>query len=266
MSPGIGPEAGSGPEPARSPAVCLCGVVPTLDNPRTVRAVVTALRQHLDHVLVVDDGSGPAGKAACETMARDGLCTVHRLPQNRGKGAALKVAFAQLLQQGFTHAFQIDADGQHDLAAVPAFLTAARQQPEALVLAYPVYDATVPKARLLARRATRFWVDVEVGRKGLIQDALIGCRVYPLERTLAIGARGNRMEYEVEIAVRMARAGVPIQNLPVRVRYLTADEGGISHFRPFADNLRLSWMHSRLCSAFCTRWVFERLGLRRRQA
>lgn len=247
-------------------SVRLCGVVPTLDNPHTVRSVVTALRAHLPDVLVVDDGSGPAGRAACEQLARDGLARVHRLERNRGKGAALKVAFRLLREAGFTHAFQIDADGQHDLGAVPAFLAAARADPTALVLAYPIYDHSVPKTRLLARQATRFWVDVEVGQKGLIRDALIGCRVYPLEATLAIGARGNRMEYEVEIAVRMARAGVPIVNLPVAVRYLSAEQGGVSHFRPLADNLRLCWMHSRLCSAFCTRWVFERLGLLRRRA
>lgn len=238
-------------------------LVPTYDNPRTVRGVVEAVRAHVPDVLVVDDGSGPDGEAACAGLARDGLATLLRLPKNRGKGAAMKAGFAQLLAAGFTHAMQVDADGQHDLSQIPVFVDAARRRPEALVIAYPVYDATVPKLRLQARKVTKFWVDVEVGRSGLIHDALIGFRVYPLAATLRVGARGNRMEYEVEIAVRMARAGIAVENLPVKVRYLTAAEGGVSHFRPLADNLRLSWMHARMCTAFSTRWCLRAMGLLR---
>lgn len=237
----------------------IAALVPTYNNPRTIAAVVAALRQHVETVLVVDDGSDADGAAACAAVAASGTAQLLRLPQNRGKGAAMKQGFANLLAAGFTHALQVDADGQHDLGAVPRMLAAAQANPAALVLAAPVYDATAPRLRLWARRFTRFWVDLEVGGKGRIEDALIGCRVYPLARTLAVGARGNRMEYEVEIAVRMARAGVPIENVPVGVRYLTAEQGGVSHFRPLGDNLRLSWMHSRLCTAICTRWVLDRL-------
>lgn len=240
----------------------VCGLVPTYDNPRTVRAVVERLRRHVPDVFVVDDGSGPDGRAACAELAQDGLAVVHRVPRNRGKGAALKLGFALAHERGFTHALQVDADGQHDLDQAPAFLRAARENPAALVLAYPVYDHTAPAVRLMARKLTRFWVDFEVGKPGLIRDALIGFRVYPLAATLRAGARGNRMEYEVEIAVRMARAGVPIVNLPVAIRYFARSEGGVSHFRPLRDNLRLSWMHCRICTALslrrCFGWLLPR--------
>jgi len=246
-------------------AVHLAALVPTYDNPQTVGAVVSTLRRHVADVLLVDDGSAEAGRAACADLAASGLAIVHRLERNQGKGAALKAGFRLLHERGFTHALQVDADGQHDLTRVPAFVEAARQAPGALVLAYPEYDHSAPALRLLARRFTRFWVDLEVGGKGVIRDALIGFRVYPLAQTMRIGARGNRMEYEVEIAVRMARAGVPIVNLPVGVRYLAAAEGGISHFRPVADNLRLALMHSRLCSGFVTAWMLDRLLPHRRR-
>ncbi|MFY9344564.1 MAG: glycosyltransferase family 2 protein [Planctomycetota bacterium] len=239
-----------------------CGLVPTYDNPRTVRAVVERLRSHVADVFVIDDGSGAEGELACAALQRDGLATVQRLPRNRGKGAALKAGFALAHAAGFTHALQVDADGQHDLDQGPAFLRAAAAQPDALVLGFPVYDHTAPALRKVARKLTAFWVDFEVGSKGLIRDALIGFRVYPLASTLRIGAAGNRMEYEVEIAVRMARAGVPIVNLPVAIRYLARAEGGVSHFRPFGDNLRLSWMHARICTAMsmrrCFGWLLPR--------
>ena len=235
-----------------------CALIPTFDNPRTVRSVVERVREHATDVIVVDDGSGPEGRAACEGLARDGLAIVDRLDTNRGKGAAVKRGFELAAARGFTHGFQVDADGQHDIACMPAFLRAAAAQPDALVLGYPVYDASAPRARLVARRATKFWVDVEAGR-GRVRDALIGFRVYPIDAARRSGTRGNRMEFDVEIAVRMARAGVPIVNLPVNVRYLSAGEGGVSHWRPVRDIARLSWMHSRICTSLSMHWVFDRL-------
>jgi len=50
--------------------------------------------------------------------------------------------------------------------------------------------------------------------------------------------------------VRMVWAGTPVRNLPTRVRYLSADEGGVSHFHSVRDTARISWLHIRLaCTA-----------------
>ncbi|MFW6051016.1 MAG: glycosyltransferase family 2 protein [Myxococcota bacterium] len=238
-----------------------CVVVPTYDNPRTVRGVVEQARAHLPHVLLVDDGSGPEGREACEALAAEGLAEVIRRDRNGGKGAAVKTGFEAARARGFTHALQVDADGQHDLGRMPAFLQASREKPDALVLGCPEYGASAPRARLAARRITRFWVDLEVGGRHIIEDAMVGFRVYPLAAALAARARGNRMDFDVEIAVRLAWAGLPIVNLPVGVRYLPAVEGGVSHFQPLLDNLRLAWLHSRLCTVGATRWCMRKLGL-----
>ncbi|MBX3464588.1 MAG: glycosyltransferase [Planctomycetes bacterium] len=237
-------------------------VVPTYDNPRTVRAVVENVRRHLPEVIVVDDGSGTEGRAACAALAEAGLALVHRRERNGGKGAAVKSGFEVAHARGATHVFQVDADGQHDLACLPAFLAAARAHPAALVLGYPVYDDSAPRTRRTARRFTQFWVDVEAGQ-GRIRDAMVGCRVYPLAAARACRARGNRMDFDVEIAVRLARAGVEVVNLPVHVRYPTAAEGGVSHFQPVRDIVRLSWLHSRICTGLSVRWALRRLGFGR---
>ncbi len=239
----------------------IAAVVPTYDNPQTVRGVVDGMRAHLALVIVVDDGSGAEGRAACEALARDGLAIVHRLDRNRGKGAAVKAGFEVAHERGFTHVFQVDADGQHDLACLPAFLATAQERPEALLLGYPVYDETAPNTRRTARQVTTFWVDRETG--GAVRDAMIGCRIYPLAAARNSGTRGNRMDFDVEIAVRMARAGIEVVNLPVHVRYLTAAEGGVSHFQPVRDIVRLSWMHSRLCTGISIRWLLRKLGVAR---
>lgn len=239
----------------------IAAVVPTYDNPVTVGRVVAGIRAHIADVIVVDDGSGPDGRAACAALARDGLAIVHRLERNGGKGAAVKAGFEVAHERGFTHVFQVDADGQHDLACLPQFLAAARERPAALVLGYPVYDQSAPGHRRTARQVTKFWVDRETG--GAVRDAMVGCRIYPLAAARGSGTRGNRMDFDVEIAVRMARAGVEVVNLPVRVRYLAPEEGGVSHFQPVRDIVRLSWMHSRLCTGISVRWLLRKLGAAR---
>ena len=234
-------------------------LVPTYDNPRTVRGVVERVRAHGLEAVVVDDGSGPDGRAACAALAADGLASVVHRPRNGGKGAACRDGFRRARELGFTHAFQIDADGQHDLDRIPAFLAAAREHPDALVLAYPEYDGTAPRSRRVARGLTNFWVAVEVGGRDKIRDAMIGFRVYPLAAVSGDEAFGVGMEFDIQVAVELVRRGTPTVNLPVAVRYLSEEEGGISHFRPLQDNLRFAWMHSRLCTIGCVRWTLRKL-------
>ncbi len=225
----------------------ICGLVPTYDNPLTVRAVVERLRAHLPDVLVVDDGSAEPGRRAVEALARDGLARAVRREANGGKGAAVKTGFAAARELGFTHALQVDADGQHDLDDVPRFLEAARANPAALVLGRPVFDASAPGVRRRGRLVSRFWTDLETGGR-VIQDPLCGFRVYPLDAALRANARGDHMEFDAEIAVRMIWLGTPVVNLDTRVRYVPPEAGGVSHFQMFRDNVRISWSHTRLCT------------------
>lgn len=234
-----------------------CVVVPTYDNPKTVEAVVRRLREEgAEAIFVVDDGSHEEGKLACERVAD--IARVHRFEKNRGKGAATMAGLALAEADGYTHAAQVDADGQHDLTLLSKLFAVSEKNPEAVVLGYPEYDETVNRVRFYARRFTQLWIDLEVGR-GVIRDALIGFRVYPIDATLAAGIRGERMDFDIEAPVRLAWRGTPIVNFAVPVRYLTKEEGGVSHFRPLRDNLRFSWLHSRLCTRVFFRWLARRM-------
>lgn len=250
-------------------AMRCCAIVPTYDNPETIGAVVERIRSDLPAVFVVDDGSGPVGRRVCEDLAARGRAVVLRHPQNRGKGAAVRTGLEAARAAGFSHGFQIDADGQHDLGEIPTFLAAARARPEAAVLAYPVYAVDAPRLRTVGRRLTAFWVDLEVGGAGRIRDAMIGFRIYPIQTTLALATRCMRMDFDVEVAVRLAWTGIAIENLPVGVRYLTEEEGGRSHFRMGRDNAALFRLHSRLCTEASIDWCLARLrprGPRSRRA
>jgi len=222
-----------------------CAVIPTLDNARTLPGVIEGVRRYLDDVLVCDDGSGPEARRVIDDLARAGAIRVWRGDRNQGKGAAVQAGLRLAGDRGVTHALQVDADGQHDLTRIPAFIEAASGEPDAVVVGYPIFDDSAPKARVRGRKVSRFWVDLEVGG-GVIVDPLVGFRVYPIAAVLALGMLGRGMEFDTEVLVRLIWQGCPALNLPVGVRYLSAEEGGVSHFRPFRDNVRISWLHTRL--------------------
>ncbi|MCA9579050.1 MAG: glycosyltransferase family 2 protein [Polyangiales bacterium] len=237
-----------------------CVIIPSYNNPQTIGRVVSAVRAYVPDVIVVDDGSGLEGRAAIAEVGASGLATVHHRAANGGKGAAVKDALRLARDAGFTHALQVDADGQHTLDDIPAMLEAARETPTALVLGQPVFDDTAPKARLVGRRITIFWTRLEVGG-GAIADPMCGFRVYPLPISAEVPVWGDRMDFDPEIAVRLVWAGVPTRNVPTRVRYVSADEGGVSHFHAFKDNVLISLMHSRLMTmrimGFLFGWLFR---------
>jgi glycosyltransferase involved in cell wall biosynthesis len=240
----------------------LCAVIPTFNNPATIRSVVERVRQHIGDVIVVNDGSGPEGRAACEALAAEGLADVVHRAVNGGKGAAVKDGLRRAKERSFTHALQIDADGQHTIEDIPRLLEAARREPRALVLAAPRFDGTAPKARLWARQITIFWTNLET-RRGLIEDPMCGFRVYPVDDALTASVEADYMDFDPEVAVRLAWAGLPVVNVPTKVRYVSRDEGGVSHFRVFKDNALISWMHTRLVAIRIWRSLLSMIGVKK---
>jgi glycosyltransferase involved in cell wall biosynthesis len=224
-----------------------CVVIPTYDNPQTIERVVAEAQAHVHDVFVVDDAGGPEAKEALERLKSVAGVRVHHREENGGKGAAVKDGLRLALAEGFTHALQVDADGQHALEDAPMLLGASRSHPDALVLGKPVFDESAPKARLWGRKVSVFWVWLEtLGKRGRIEDPLCGFRVYPLEAAVAVRARGDRMDFDPEIAVRLVWMGLEVINVETRVRYVPEEEGGISHYRAFWDNLLVSLLHARL--------------------
>lgn len=209
-------------------------------------AVLTSLAGYGLPCLVVDDGSAAATAETLQRLAAElPWVSLLRLEKNQGKGAAV-IAGLQLAQrQGYSHALQVDADGQHQLSDIPAMIAEARAHPNCLISGRPVYDSSVPKARLYGRYVTHVWVWIETLSLSL-KDSMCGFRVYPVAPTLALTARrplGKRMDFDTEVMVRLYWQGVQSRFLPTRVTYPV---DGVSHFDALRDNLRISWMHTRL--------------------
>lgn len=223
-----------------------CLLIPCYNHAAPLAAVLARLAEFGLPCLLVDDGSEPVAAAALDALAaRHPWVSLLRHPHNQGKGGAVMTGLRRAHELGFSHALQVDADGQHDLTDLPALLAEARQHPAALVSGRPLYDDSVPKGRLYGRYITHVWVWIET-LSFAIKDSMCGFRVYPLASTCALLERvalGRRMDFDTEVMVRLHWAGVPMRFVPTRVIYPV---DGRSHFRLFRDNLDISWMHTRL--------------------
>lgn len=219
-----------------------CAVVPVYNHHTVLARIVASLRAEGLPVILVDDGSDAVTKSVLATLVTPGI-EVLSLPQNGGKGAAVLAGLARADAQGYSHALQVDADGQHDLADVRAMLKLAEEHPHQLISGTPRYDASVPKTRFYGRYLTHFLVWTAT-LSFTLKDSMCGFRVYPLSSVLKLRDRiGARMDFDTDAMVRLYWAGTESLFLPTQVRY---PEDGISHFRMLRDNLRMAWLHLRL--------------------
>jgi glycosyltransferase involved in cell wall biosynthesis len=224
-----------------------CVVIPVYNHEHAIGNVLAQVLAHGLPVILVDDGCS----AACAAVL-DGLAAAHpervvleRHAVNQGKGGAVLTGFARAARDGYTHVLQVDADGQHSVADVPRFLAAARAAPHAVVAGCPVYDESVPALRLYARYLTHVWVWINTLSLA-IRDSMCGFRVYPVAPVLALARRrrlGLRMNFDIEILVRLYWDGLAIVNLPTRVGY---PEDGVSLFKACTDNVLISRLHMTL--------------------
>ena len=231
-------------------------------GPKVFDTVRTALQQW-SPVWVVVDGSTDGSAAALQEMAatQPGL-RVLVLPINQGKGAAVLHGIRAALQAGFTHALTMDSDGQHPADKIPAFMQASQLAPAAMVLGRPIFDASAPNLRVKGRKISNGWTHIETLGAG-IDDSLYGFRVYPmapLEQVMRGQVWMRRFDFDTEAVVRLSWRGVRPINLAAPVRYFRPEEGGVSHFNYWRDNVLLTWMHTRLFLGFLVRlpWLLSR--------
>jgi hypothetical protein len=149
----------------------------------------------------------------------------------------------------------MDSDGQHPADLIPAFMNASLKQPGCMVLGKPVFGPDAPALRVNGRKVSNGWANLETLWMG-VGDSLYGFRVYPiapLTRIMQKQGFMRRFDFDPEAVVRLCWAGVMPINIDAPVRYLSAEEGGVSHFRYLRDNVLLTWMHARLFTGFLLR-------------
>jgi len=223
-----------------------CLIIPNYNHTHELEALLLSLSAYEFPIIMIDDGSQTSAKQLFESLVdKVPLFTLIHHSENQGKGAAVQTGLKHANKLGFEYAIQVDADGQHNLDDITSLIALSKRHPRALISGKPVYDDTIPKHRYFARYITHFWVYIET-LSFQLKDSMCGFRIYPVGQSIKLMNKvslGKRMDFDTEIMVRLYWQGLDVKFLPTKVIY---PEFGISYFRAFEDNARISWMHTRL--------------------
>ena len=233
----------------------ICIVIPCYKHTDKIEGVIQKLLPSGFPLIVVDDGNSKDEALElykiCENL-KDVFLLHH--DRNKGKGASVLTGLLFAKENHFTHAIQIDADGQHDTKDLQKIVKLIDENPEAVISGCPIYDENAPKSRVIGRKITNFFVKIET-LSDEITDAMIGFRAYPVEKTCLCARNCNLkfgMTFDIEILVRLKWAGTPIRFFETRVAYPV---DGHSNFK-VSDQLKISYIHTLLCTLMILRLPF----------
>lgn len=231
-----------------------CAVVPHYDHVDQFSRMLPGLVAQGLPIIVVDDASPDEEfvrlRRLLAEVAPDAM--LERRAENAGKGGAVMTGLKAARAAGYSHALQIDADGQHDVGDIPRFIEAGTAAPDSLICGQPVFDDSISALRYYGRFLTISLNWLETLSKD-IKDGLCGFRLYPLDQVVPLIERsspGTRMAFDPEILVRSVWTGIRLVYIPVEVRY---PETGRSHFHYLRDNAEITWMHTRLIAGMLLR-------------
>lgn len=193
----------------------ILAVIPAYREEGRVGATVRGVLEYLTDALVVDDGS-PDGTA---DEARGAGAVVLREEPNRGKGAALLRGFAYALENGYDAVVTIDADGQHDPAAIPAMITELKADADIVIGARKKDVFVMPPQRIFSNTWTSVTLTALTG--ALVRDSQSGYRAIRAEVLRAVPLTTTRYDLESEQLVKAARRGFRIAHVTVPTIYGT---------------------------------------------
>ena len=221
-------------------------VIPNYNHHLVIRDTIAALVAFGLPIILVDDGSNEQTQSVLANIEVEFTqVTLIRRDHNGGKGAAVQTGLAYAYKAGWSHAIQVDADGQHDLNDVQQLIDRSIFSPTALVSGRPVYDESISKGRYYGRFITHFWVYVET-LSFVLKDTMCGFRIYPLaayNKLINNTKLGHKMDFDIEVMVKLYWQGTPVEFIKTKVHY---PENGVSHFNVWDDNVLISKMHTRL--------------------
>jgi len=207
-----------------------CALIPAFNEASHIAAVVEGARLHVEAVVVIDDGSTDG---TGEIARRAGAICLESAA-NCGKAAALRMGIAYARAQGYTHVITLDGDGQHLPEDIPALVKIAEENGADLVIgARPFLREDMPRSRYYSNTIGSRLASAMVGCE--IRDSQSGFRLLRLDKLGEM--RSRRYEFEMEVLIKMARAGCKIAHAPIHMVY---DDGQArSKMNPVRDTVRI---------------------------
>jgi hypothetical protein len=197
------------------------------------RALLAEVLRQVGGLTIVDDGSEEPVARGLDALAAEFGATLVRLPERRGKGAALRAGLDSVLagEPEVGAVLTIDADGQHPPSAIPAFVAAASDAE--LVIGDRFDDlGAMPWQRRLANRTSRRLLELTTGER--VRDTQCGMRLLR-GRALELPIAGDGYEAETLHLKSALANGVRVAWVPIPAIY--GDEQ--SSFRALRDSGRV---------------------------
>lgn len=215
-------------------------VLPSLDPDQKFAAVVKGLVEDgFEHIIIVDDGSDEAHQRWFDEAEQYPSCTVIHHGVNKGKGRALKTAFAHVRRTlpELDGVITIDGDGQHLLADIVACGERMLAERDKVVLGCRDFDLPgVPPRSVAGNKTTSRLFRLLYGIR--LSDTQTGLRAIPRScLPLFEQVEGERFEYETNMLLAMKRAGIPLLEQPIATVY--DEEDYSSHYNAVKDSWRI---------------------------
>ena len=212
-------------------------LIPSYQSAGPLRTLLKGLTSMVPakNVCVVDDASRDGTDRVC-AETRVGYIG-H--PENQGKGASLADGFRRLIDRcNAQWVLTLDADGQHAVEDIPAFIHYIGRFPYVGVCigVRSLTPAKMPLFRILSNMLTSWMLSLLAGQS--IPDSQCGFRIYSARLLQRVSCVNARFEMESEILLKAARLRFPIGHVKVQTLYFN----GASHIRLFRDTLR--WIRS----------------------
>ncbi len=189
-------------------------IIPAHNEEKTIAEVITKARQHIQQVIVVDDGSSDS---TAERAAQAGAKVLqHKV--NLGKGAALKTGCDYALSQGAQRLVVLDADGQHDPHEIPHFLAALDRHD--LAFGYRKIPDSMPGVMRLGNNIINRILHLAYGV--IIKDSQCGYRAFTAAAYPKIRWETTDYYVETEMILRVGKQGLKHTLIPIETIY--ADE------------------------------------------
>ena len=213
----------------------VCALIPAFSEAETIAAVVSAAREYVETVVVIDDGSDDG----TGQLATDAGAVCLRCDVNSGKGHALRKGLAHISRGGYTHVLFLDGDGQHRAEDIPTLLRAARETGADLVIGARQFDRSrMPMARYLSNTLGSRVASWLVGQP--IHDSQCGFRIARLEKLTQLRLTARKYEFEMEVLIKMSRARCRLAHAPITMVYQQGEATSKMHL--VRDTVRICFM------------------------
>lgn len=196
-------------------------VIPTYNEAESLAAIVGRTRSAIPDadILIVDDASPDGTGAIADQLAQDGAITVLHRAGKDGLGQAYLEGFAIALERGYAYIAEMDADGSHDPAELPAMLAIARSGADLVIGSRWVPGGSVhnwPWLRKAISRGGNWYSRVVLGSR--IRDITAGFRVFraaALAELVTHTVSSQGYCFQVELAWRLERSGGRVLEHPI---------------------------------------------------